>query len=104
MNDMTKQFEQFAELFKAAMPQVKPNKNGYEIRTKVLDMAQNQVWQDFHAKWGAFETSISKQNGEFVTKVEMPAVPGADAVIEAAEKFYNFVNNGKPSTAKNEAK
>jgi hypothetical protein len=26
----------------------------------------------------------------------MPTVPGADAVLEAAEKFYEFVN-GKPS-------
>ena len=34
MNEqMTKQFEQFADMMKSAMPQVKPNKNGYEIRT-----------------------------------------------------------------------
>jgi hypothetical protein len=26
----------------------------------------------------------------------MPEVPGTDAVLEAAEKFYEFVN-GKPS-------
>ena len=43
MNDMTKQFEQFAEIMKSAMPQVKANKNGYEIRTKVLEFAQNQA-------------------------------------------------------------
>jgi hypothetical protein len=92
MNDMTKQFEQFAEIMKAAMPQVKPNKNGYEIRTKVLEFAQNQVWQDFHAKWGAFETSISKEHGEVVTKVAMPDAPGAEKVLEAAEKFYAFVS------------
>ncbi len=92
MNDMTKQFEQFAEMMKAAMPQVKPNKNGYEIRTKVLEMAQNQAWQDFHAKWGQFETSISKDGGDMVTKVTMPDVPGAEKVLEAAEKFYAFVS------------
>jgi hypothetical protein len=92
MNDMTKQFEQFAEMMKAAMPQVKPNKNGYEIRTKVLEMAQNQTWQDFHAKWGQFETTLTKEGDEVVTEVKMPEVPGADAVLEAAEKFYSFVN------------
>ena len=92
MNDMSKQFEQFAEIMKAAMPQVKPNKNGYEIRTKVLEFAQNQVWQDFHAKWGAFETSISRDGKELVTKVDMPEIPGADKVLEAAEKFYSFVS------------
>lgn len=89
---MTKQFEQFADMMKAAMPAVKPNKNGYEIRTKVLEMAQNQTWQDFHAKWGAYETTVTKEGDEVVTKVDMPEVPGADAVLEAAEKFYAFVN------------
>ena len=92
MNDMTKQFEQFADMMKAAMPQVKPNKNGYEIRTKVLEMAQNNVWQDYHAKWGAYEVAVTKDGEEVVTKVDMPEVPGADAVLEAAEKFYSFVN------------
>lgn len=89
---MTKQFEQFADMMKAAMPQIKTNKNGYEIRTKILEMAQNNVWNDYHAKWGAFETSVKKDGDEVVTEVKMPEVPGADAVIEAAEKFYNFVN------------
>jgi len=95
MNDMTKQFEQMAEVMKNMMPQVKPNKNGYEIRTKVLEFAQNQVWQDFNAKWGQFETSVSKDGDEVVTKVEMPEVPGADAVLDAANKFYDFVSGTK---------
>jgi hypothetical protein len=96
MNEqMTKQFEQFAEAMKSAMPQVKANKNGYEIRTKVLEFAQNNVWQDYHAKWGAFETSMKKEDNEVVTKVEMPVVPGTDAVLEAAEKFYAFVSGNK---------
>ena len=89
---MTKQMEQFTEMFKAAMPQIKPNKNGYEIRTKVLEFAQNQVWQDFHAKWGQFESSVKKEGNEVVTTVEMPTVPGADAVLDAANKFYDFVS------------
>lgn len=96
MNDMTKQFEQFAEMMKAAMPSVKANKNGYEIRTKVLEFAQNQVWQDFHAKWGAFETKVAKDGDEVVTTIAMPEVPGADKVVETAEKFYAFVSGTKP--------
>ena len=90
--DFTKQMEQFAEMFKAAVPQIKSNKNGYEIRTKVLDMAQNQVWQDYHAKWGAFETTVSREGDELVTKVSTPTVPGADQVLETAQKFYEFVS------------
>jgi len=92
MNDMTKQMEQFADMFKSAIPQVKTNKNGYEIRTKVLEFAQNQTWQDYHAKWGQFETTVKKDGDEVVTEVTMPEVPGADKVLEAAEKFYNFVS------------
>jgi hypothetical protein len=93
MNDqMTKQFEQFADMMKSAMPKVSTNKNGYEIRTKVLEMAQNNIWNDYHAKLGQFETTVAKEGDEVVTTVTMPQVPGADAVLEAAEKFYTFVN------------
>jgi len=96
MNDMTKQFEQFAEMMKSAMPQVhKTSKNGFEIRTKVLEFAQNQAWQDYHAKLGAFQTSVVKEGDEVVTTVEMPEVPGAEAVLETANKFYDFVSNNK---------
>jgi hypothetical protein len=91
-----KQTQEVAEMFKAAMPKITTNKNGYEIRTKVLEMAQNQAWQDYHAKFAGYETSVTKEGDEVVTTVEMPTVPGADAVLEAAEKFYEFVN-GKPS-------
>jgi hypothetical protein len=96
MNDYAKQMQEAAQAFgeqlKAAMPRVTFNKNGYEIRAQVLEMAQSQVWQDYHTKWGQYETSVSKDGKEVVTKVEMPQVPGADQVLEAAEKFYNFVN------------
>jgi hypothetical protein len=87
-----KQTQEVAEMFKAAMPKITTNKNGYEIRTKVLEFAQNQAWQDYHAKLGAFETTVAKDGDEVVTKVAMPDVPGVDAVLEAADKFYEFVN------------
>ena len=90
-----KQTQEIADMFKQAMPKVTTNKNGYEIRTKVLEMAQNNVWQDYHAKLGAYETSVTKEGDEVVTKVQMPEVPGVDAVMEAAEKFYAFVNGNK---------
>jgi hypothetical protein len=89
----TEMMEQFAQAMKAAMPAVKANKNGFELRTKVLEFAQNQAWQDYYAKWGQFETSIKKEGNVIVTDVTMPAVPGADAVLETANKFYEFVSN-----------
>ena len=94
-NDFQKNFEQFSEMFKNTLPQVKPNKNGYEIRTKVLEFAQNNAWQDYYAKWGQFETSVKKEHDEIVTKIEMPTVPGAEDVLQTAEKFYNFVSGNK---------
>jgi hypothetical protein len=90
-----KQTQEIADMFKQAMPKVTTNKNGYELRTKVLEMAQNQTWQDYHAKLGAFETSVTKEGDEVVTTVKMPEVPGVDAVMEAADKFYAFVNGNQ---------
>ena len=96
MTDITKQFEQMADMMKSMMPQVKPNKNGYEIRTKVLEFAQGQVWQDYHAKFAGYEMAVTKDGNEVVTKVEVPQVPGADAVLDAANMFIEFVNGNKP--------
>lgn len=100
MSDM-KQFEQFAEMMQSMMqsmmPKVKTNKNGYELRTKVLDMAQSQVWQDFHAKFAGWEQTVKRDTatGEVITTVNMPDIPGAEAVLETAQQFYDFVSNGK---------
>ena len=93
-----KQTQEVAEMFKAAMPKITTNKNGYEIRTKVLEMAQGNVWNDYHAKFGGWEQSVKRDRdtNEIVSSIKMPEVPGTDAVLEAAEKFYDFVN-GKPS-------
>jgi len=70
MNDYAKQMQEaaatFGEQLKAAMPKVTFNKNGYEIRAQVLEMAQGQVWQDFHARLGAFEASVAKDGKEVV--------------------------------------
>lgn len=93
--DILKQTQEVAEMFKAAMPQIKTNKNGFEIRTKVLEFAQTQAWQDYTARLGAYQTSVTKEGDEVVTTVEMPEVPGADEVLATAQKFYDFVSNNK---------
>ena len=94
--------KEMAEFMKSLTPQFKTNKNGYEIRTKILEMAQNEMWNDYHAKFGAWSTSIAKDGEEIVTKVEMPNVPGVSEVLETAEKFYSFVE-GKTSKDKSAA-
>jgi len=85
-------------MFKAAMPKITTHKNGYEIRTKVLEMAQGNIWNDYHAKFAGWEQTVKRdqKTGEVTMNVQMPEVPGTEAVLEAAEKFYDFVN-GKPS-------
>ena len=94
--------KEMADFMKSLTPQFKTNKNGYEIRTKILEMAQNEMWNDYHAKFGAWSTSIAKDGEEIVTKVEMPTVPGVSEVLETAEKFYSFVEGNKVPTKSKE--
>jgi hypothetical protein len=95
--DILKQTQEMAELVKSMMPKITTNKNGYEIRTKVLEMAQGNIWNDYHAKFAGWEQTVKRdqETGEIVNEVKLPDVPGADEVLEAAEKFYAFVNNSK---------
>ena len=76
------------------LPEVKFNKNGYEIRTDILAMAKDLVSQDFHVKFQGWEMTAARdeKTGQIVSKVDMPEFPGMDKVLEAAEKMYNFVN------------
>ena len=95
--DILKQTQEMAELVKSMMPKITTNKNGYEIRTKVLEMAQGNVWNDYHAKFAGWEQTVKRdaETGELLTKVTLPEVPGAEVVLETAEKFYAFINNTK---------
>ena len=95
--DMAEQFKTMAEQFKPQLPEVKFNKNGYEIRTQVLDMAKSFTEFEFSQKWMGFENSTKRdpQTGQIVSKVDMPEVPGVDKVLDNAEKFYDFINKNK---------
>jgi hypothetical protein len=76
------------------MPEVKFNKNGYEIRTDVLAMAKDLVQSEYNVKFAGWEMSAQRdeKTGQIVTAVGMPEFPGLDKVLEAAEKMYGFVN------------
>jgi len=79
------------------LPEVKFNRNGYEIRTEILAMAKDMVSEDFHAKFQGWEVSAQRdEKGIITTKVDMPEFPGLDKVLETAEKMYAFVNQGAP--------
>ena len=89
--------EQLAQSVRETLPKVQFNKNGYEIRTQVLDLAKQWSEFEYSQKFLGFETSTKRDpnSGEFVTTVGMPEVPGVDQVLETAEKFYNFINKTK---------
>ncbi len=78
------------------LPEVKFNKNGYEIRTDILEMAKDLTMQDFHVKFQGWEMTATRdeKTGQIINKVGMPEFPGLDKVLETAEKMYAFVNSG----------
>lgn len=83
------------------LPEVKFNRNGYEIRADILGMAKSMVTEDFNAKFAGWTLSTRKdQQGQLVTTVGMPEFPGLDKVLETAEKMYSFVNQGAVSLSK----
>lgn len=80
------------------LPQVKFNKNGYEIRTEIFGMAKDIVIQDFNAKLAEYEMSTKKdpKTGEIVFKTTFPEFPGLAQILETAEKIYSFVDKKNP--------
>ena len=76
------------------LPEVKFNKNGYEIRTDILAMAKDLVQNEYSIKFQGWEMSAQRdeKTGQLVTQVGMPEFPGIEKVLETAEKMYNFVN------------
>jgi len=92
-NDFTKTVQ---DTIKQVTPEVKFNKNGYEIRADILGMAKSMVTEDFEAKFAGWSLTTGKdQQGQLVTTVGMPEFPGLDKVLETAEKMYEFVNGQK---------
>lgn len=79
------------------LPEVKFNKNGYEIRTDILDMAKSLLTEDFHAKFNGWEQTVTRdpKSGQIVSTTTMPEFPGLDKILETAEKMYGFVNKAK---------
>jgi hypothetical protein len=76
------------------LPEVKFNKNGYELRTDILAMAKDMVQQEYSTKFNGWELTATRdeKTGQLVTTVGMPEFPGLDKILETAEKMYSFVN------------
>jgi hypothetical protein len=82
--------------FTPKMPEVKFNKNGYELRTDILAMAKDAVQHEYQMKFQGWEMSAKRDDktGQIVSTVTMPEFPGLDKILETAEKMYGFVNQG----------
>jgi hypothetical protein len=78
------------------LPEVKFNKNGYEIRTDILAMAKDMVQSEYSMKFHGWEMSAERdpKTNQIVSKVNMPEFPGLEKVLETAGKMYEFVNSG----------
>ena len=76
------------------LPEVKFNKNGYELRTDILAMAKDMVPQEYSSKFAGWELTAKRdeKTGQLVSTVTMPEFPGLDKILETAEKMYGFVN------------
>ena len=84
------------------LPEVKFNKNGYEIRTDILAMAKDLVGQEYAMKFQGWEIGSQRdpKTGQIISTVTMPEFPGLDKVLETAEKMYAFVNAGSTTAKK----
>jgi len=83
------------------LPEVKFNKNGYEIRTDILAMAKDLVQAEYSVKFQGWEMSVKRdEKTGIISTVAIPEFPGLDKVLETAEKMYNFVNGNKVTTKK----
>ena len=81
------------------VPEVKFNKNGYEIRSDILAMAKDAVQHEYQMKFQGWELSAKRdeKTGQLISTVNMPEFPGLDKILETAEKMYGFVNQSTNS-------
>ena len=80
--------------FTPKLPEVKFNKNGYEIRSDILALAQNALIAEYQYKFANWELTARKdeKTGRLISTVVMPEFPGLEQTLEYAEKMYGFVN------------
>ena len=85
--------------FTPKLPEVKFNKNGYELRTDILAMAKDAVQHEYQMKFQGWELSAKRdeKTGQLVSTINMPEFPGLDKILETAEKMYGFVNQSTNS-------
>lgn len=76
------------------LPEIKFNKNGYEIRSDILGLANQLILEEYKMKFAGWEMTQYRdpETKQVISKVDMPEFPGLDKVLETAQKMYDFVN------------
>ena len=71
------------------------NKNAYEIRTEILDMARGFVMDRYHSamqKWQE-PTDRHPETGQLLSTVDAPQYPSSSEILAEANKLYSFVDS-----------
>jgi|TARA_R110000851_G_scaffold173048_2_gene319362 hypothetical protein len=99
MTDYSKTVTDFMKSLTDAVPTVAATSSGYEIRTKILGLAQHQAHRDFEFKSAGDGAGFrsTDENGERVYTVTYPT---AEEVLKIAEEFNNFVSGTRNKTDK----
>ena len=71
------------------------NKNAYEIRLDVLQMAHDDVFHTYYEKLNVLRNQDEKsQTCQMLTETEIDALfPKPQLILERAEELYSFVNS-----------
>jgi hypothetical protein len=99
MTDYPKTMTDFMKSLTDAMPTVAATSSGYEIRTKILGLAQHQAHQDFEYK-SSDNGAGFRSTDEDGDRVYTVTYPTADEVLRIAEEFNNFVSGTRNKTDK----
>ena len=71
------------------------NKNAYEIRAEVLEMAKTFVMDKFQNERANWENSVDRhpESGVILSLKDAPVYPSSKDVLLEAEKLYSFVDS-----------
>lgn len=64
------------------------SKNGYEIRLEILQIAQTQAWQEYHAE---VESARMSHDDDTIKKA-VDNFPQEGDILDIADKLYDFVS------------
>jgi hypothetical protein len=65
--------------------------NAYEIRTKILKMAKQQVNEEYYQRKDMWLDSVGRERDKPLSMKGYPEPPTITDVMNAAEKMYVFV-------------